>query len=436
MIEQPEYTEDNRPYGPRGGAEKFLYSHEEEILFEGPSGTGKTRAVCEKANMCALKYDGARIGFIRKTRASLTESAMITFEHKVIPQGDPMLEGASREFRRSYKYPNGSTIVLIGLDKVGRQLSTEYDMFCVFQAEELFKNDWETLTTRLRNGKMPYQQIIADVNPGPPSHWLNQRAYADDITRILSRHEDNPIYWNRNLGTWTKEGKSYIAKLDRLTGARKARLRHGIWAQQEGAVYETYDPAIHLIDQFKIPPEWPRYRVVDFGFTNPFVCQWWAVDPDGRLYLYREIYYRRRRVQTHADEINKLSKDEKIVDTICDHDAEGRATLQSNGISTIPARKAVLTGIELVEKRLTVQDDGKPRLFILRGACHETDPSLREDGIPASTEQEFPEYAYREKTSKNQQHEEPIKQNDHGMDSTRYMVQHLDGIGKNDFAFY
>ena len=29
---------------------------------------------------------------------------------------------------------------------------------------------------------------------------------------------------------------------------------------------------------------------VDFGFTNPIVIQWWAEDPDGRLYLYRELY--------------------------------------------------------------------------------------------------------------------------------------------------
>jgi predicted transcriptional regulator len=39
---------------------------------------------------------------------------------------------------------------------------------------------------------------------------------------------------------------------------------------------------------------------VDFGYTNPFVMQWWAEDPDGRLYLYREIYRTRRLVEDHA----------------------------------------------------------------------------------------------------------------------------------------
>ena len=31
--------------------------------------------------------------------------------------------------------------------------------------------------------------------------------------------------------------------------------------------------------------------MVDFGYTNPFTCQWWAMDHDGRLYLYREIFH-------------------------------------------------------------------------------------------------------------------------------------------------
>ena len=62
----------------------------------------------------------------------------------------------------------------------------------------------------------------------------------------------------------------------------------GTWG--EGAVYEGYDTALHVVDKFSIPEEWPRMWVVDFGYTNPLCFQAWASDPDGRLYRYHEIY--------------------------------------------------------------------------------------------------------------------------------------------------
>ena len=34
--------------------------------------------------------------------------------------------------------------------------------------------------------------------------------------------------------------------------------------------------------------------------TNPFVAQFWAEDPDGRLYLFVEIYMTHRLVEEHA----------------------------------------------------------------------------------------------------------------------------------------
>ncbi|MFI6388618.1 hypothetical protein [Nonomuraea sp. NPDC050540] len=68
-------------------------------------------------------------------------------------------------------------------------------------------------------------------------------------------------------------GADYIAKLEKLTGVRYHRLRHGRWVATEGLIYEDFDPAVHVVDRFDIPPEWTRWWTVDFGFTNPFVLQ-------------------------------------------------------------------------------------------------------------------------------------------------------------------
>jgi phage terminase large subunit len=86
----------------------------------------------------------------------------------VLPAGSPIAAGASRRMRQAYHYPNGSEVVLGGLDKPSKVMSTEYDGIYVQEAIELYENDWESLTTRLRNGVVPFQQLIADTNPDAP----------------------------------------------------------------------------------------------------------------------------------------------------------------------------------------------------------------------------------------------------------------------------
>lgn len=242
------------PYEPRGAAEALMYCKADEILLEGPAGTGKSRGALEKANLCAMKYARCRILLVRKTRASMTESVLVTFERKVLPVGTPMAQGIQRKLRQSYTYPNGSEIVVCGMDNPERIMSTEYDMMLAFEATELTEADWEMATSRLRNGIMPYQQAIADCNPGAPSHWLNKRAEKDNkrtgkkqMTRLLSRHQDNPMLWDIKMGDWTEAGRNYMARLDGLTGHRKLRLLDGKWAAAEGLVFDLYDAAIHTL---------------------------------------------------------------------------------------------------------------------------------------------------------------------------------------------
>jgi hypothetical protein len=76
--------------------------------------------------------------------------------------------------------------------------------------------------------------------------------------------------------------------------------------------------------------QWRKIRAIDFGYVNPFVCQWWAIDNDGRMFRYRELYMTGRTVKDHADKINLLSSGESYEATICDHDAEDRATLAAS----------------------------------------------------------------------------------------------------------
>lgn len=404
-------------YSPRGACRALWERRDPEVLVSGPAGTGKSRACLEKLHLAALKYPGMRGLIVRKTQTSLGGSALDTWRKFVIAElvdvGGVAYYGGSGEEPAQYRYRNGSRIVIAGLDKASKIMSSEYDMIYVQEAIELTEDDWEALTTRLRNGVMPYQQLLADTNPDTPTHWLKVRCDSGKTVMLDSRHEDNP--------TITPE---YMAKLDALSGVRYQRLRKGMWVAAEGIIYEEYDPAIHLIDPFEIPDGWTRYWAIDFGYTNPFVCQWWAEDPDGRLYLYRERYCTRHTVDQHAALIRTYMEDEpRPRAVICDHDAEGRATLEKElGISTVAAQKTVTDGIQAVQRRLRPAGDGRPRLYLFRNAVGVRDQELVDAHKPACTAEELPGYIWSDKIAK----EQPVKENDHGADAMRYMVAERD----------
>ena len=405
-----------RPYTPDGAARDLFHCRDTEILIEGPAGTGKTRAILEKFNACASLYPNARFLICRKTRKSMTESVLVTFEEKVLPEHSAIKAGPSRGHRDVYKYPNGAEIIVGGLDHPERLFSTEFDCNAIFVATESTLNDYESLHRALRNGVMPYQQIICDCNPSYPTHWLNQRAGTDRMARLLSRHNENPSLTEQ-----------YLKVLSEMTGVRRDRLYLGRWTAAEGAVWPNYDPAVHLIDRFPVPASWRKSRVVDYGYTNPFTCQWWACDADDRLYLYRQTYYSKRIVEDHTKQILELSGDEVYEQTLADHDAEDRATMARYGVITSPALKAVTVGLQCVSNRLRIVGDGKPRLFLMRDSLVEVDSELSRSGKPLCLEDEIESYLWAEPKDGKAEKEEPIKVNDHGCDAMRYMCMYLDG---------
>ncbi len=417
-----------RRYQAHGAALQLWTRRDDEIILSGPAGTGKSRGALEKVHACCLRWPGCRWLLVRKTRESLTESGLVTFERKVLPEGSPIAEGPARRQRQIYRYPNGSEIVVGGMDKPSKIMSTEFDGAYIQEAIELTEADWESITTRLRNGVMPFQQLLADTNPDTPTHWLRLRANRGDCVMLDSGHEDNPTLWDRARQCWTEAGQKYLIKLDRLTGARKERLRFGRWVQAEGVVYESFNRTIHIVDRFKIPPEWRRIRSIDFGYVNPFVCQWWAIDRDGRMYLYREIYMTGRTVAAHAKQILELSRDETFESTDADHDAEDRATLHSLHIHTQPAIKAIRPGIQAVDERLAIAGDGRPRLMIFRDALVERDAALEEAKLPCCTAEEFDGYVWPKGGDGKPLKETPVDLNNHGMDTTRYAVQRANKV--------
>lgn len=256
-------------------------------------------------------------------------------------------------------------------------------------------------------------RVFWDCNPDHPYHpikvdYVDRSGLRDSTGKISIKSFHFELTDNEFLS------EQYIENVKRTTpkGMWYDRRIKGLWVAAHGIIYEGFQRDIHVIEPFDIPKSWPRVRGIDFGTVHPFVMLWGAIDPDGRLYIYREYFKSNTLIKDHARAIKRLSENERYLWTVSDHDRQERLEYESHDIPTRPAQKQVLTGIDKVAERLIKQIDGKPRIMIFN-TCEDLPRQMGtyrwvpyEDGKP-----------YRE---------EPYKVDDDGPDVLRYMVMELD----------
>ena len=389
-------------------------------LFDGGARSGKTDCTIAWLIYQAQRFAGARILVARLRR----EHAKLTLWNgtikKLLPSGCSGVRYHESEMEA--RFPNGSMIRVAGLDdaeRVDRILGDEYLHIFINEATQ---TSWQTLTTVLtrlsQNIPGAVRKLILDCNPKGPRHWLHQVG-VEHILPYDGKGKTVPLpdaeTWARL--SWTPYDNPHLPQdtiktLEALPSVMRRRMLLGEWCNNEGAVYESFDMDVHCFDE--LPPgseTWPRIRSIDFGFTNPFCCLWGAIDGDGRLWIYRERYCPKVLVEEHAKAI--VAAEPGHFTTVADpEDAEGRATFERCGISTIPAEKAIPAGVQAVQKRLEKAGDGRPRLYVSRACTNLID--------------EIFQYRWPDPKDGAAQKEEPVKDHDHAMDAMRYMVMEAD----------
>lgn len=412
--------------------DEVYHCNERQVLVEGPAGTGKTWTDhMRNVSLCQLR-PGVRILYARQVRADMGETVLKSLEQVLGEDSEIVLNGPSRDTRKVYSFPNGSEIIIAGLDRPERTYSGEYHQVVLFEANDIPKDSYERLFRTLRGpNPLGFFQIRVEVNPDAATHWINRHFVAGPgVARIKTTHRDNPYLWNEAAGRFTPEGEEYMATLRCLTGHRRARLLEGQWVGAEGMIYDEWDPSVHVIDQMPHGwQKWPRVRAIDLGYEEPFVCLWAAVSPDRRIYVYREYVRCRKICEAHAQEIKRLSGSERYEATVCDHYAEDRATLSVHGVETEPAIKpragvqdttAWPAAFEPVKRRLRDQ-----KLYVLRGALAAgggPEEILQRASKPCGLLEELPGYAWEPPKPDKPSKERPRSVNDHSCDALRYLV--------------
>lgn len=444
MVSTPEKID--RRYRAIGGAAEFFACRDKEVLCESGAMTGKSHSLLRKADWTAWQHPGCRQFFARDTRKSMTESVLEEFETAILWPGHPAIVGTAQRAQRShYVYPNGSEIVLFGLDDPGDAMSTQYDRGYVFEATQVKQEAWELLLSRMRKGKTDYHQLVADCNPDRRGHWLNKRfpqpgepnpkpVFAADgrlvssQRRIGYRHEDNPRLFDPDTGEKTEFGYEYIdGTLAMLTGARRERLLYHRWVSEEGQVWPEYDPEIHCVYRKDVPELLAYTASLDFGYNAPGCLQIWGYSKDQTGYRVGEVYRKGWTIDQWADAAIALHRmypytigvgDSARPDDIAFLNKRLRSERGENfGWVACDKSRGVLHGIDLVRDLFR-----RKAIFLVKDAHHMgVDENLRQMNLPLSTEGEIDSYVFRKNEEGKEIKDEPDPScPDHGCDTLRY----------------
>jgi len=244
----------------------------------------------------------------------------------------------------------------MGLDDLQRTQSAEYSQVYVAEGVEIHSRDQVlALAGSLRQAGGMKKQCIVDCNPGPPGHWLNQIAeqVPKDLRRvtcladyrrvvehnrapsskgwkrIISRIQDNPAYFDLGQYSHTPAGQEYMDTLSNLTGHLRRRWLDGDWVAAEGTVFPEFDDSRHVLSPFAVPSHWPIYVGIDPGYDHPCAILWFAVAPNGCIYIIDELYRGGMSVAQHARDIQLRNEGRTIVQYLADPQDAFKSVMQN-----------------------------------------------------------------------------------------------------------
>lgn len=257
-------------------------------------------------------------------------------------------------------------------------------------------------------------KMFGTTNPDNPGHWL--RTEYLDKPRTQGRRapvgdtELDLASWHFTIDDNPHLDPAYRRSIKaEYSGLWYRRMILGEWVQAEGAVYESWDPAVHVVDEL---PDIERVIGVgvDYGTTAAFAAVALAVTRDGRLCITREyrhdskIAHRQLTDAEYSVELRAWLAAAPAPRWVCvDPSAESfHVQLHRDGVrGVVDADNAVLDGIRLVASLLAC------RRLVVHSSCR---------GLIG----EIPGYAWDDAAAAKGE-DKPLKINDHGCDALRYV---------------
>ncbi len=296
---------------PNDRQKLFLLDQHKYIAFGGARGGGKSWAVRVKAVSLADNYPGIKIMIMRRTYPELRANHIMPLRELLgqkVPYNDQ---------KKDFSFCNGSLIMLRSAANeadMDKYQGTECDVLFLDEATQFTEEQYDRIKACVRGVNAYPKRIYLTCNPGGVGHTWVKRLFIDRKYTAAENADEYVMFKslvtdNRAL---MENDPDYVRQLEALPPKLRKAWLEGDWNIFEGQFFEEFavepleyecnehqisrDQALrerrwtHVIEPFKIPRDWKIYRSFDFGFAKPFSCDWWAIDYDGRAYLFRQFY--------------------------------------------------------------------------------------------------------------------------------------------------
>jgi len=317
-----------------GPQTEFLAASEREVLYGGSAGGGKSYAMLADP----LRYMGHPVFsglLLRHTTEELRE--LIFKSQEMYPKIWPGIKWSERKMQ--WTAPSGARLWMSYLDRDEDVLRYQGLAFSWIGFDELTQwatpYAWNYMRSRLRSTAPDLPIFMrATTNPGGRGHHWVKKMFIDpapankafDATDI----ETNEVL--RYPAGHSKAGKAlfkrrfiparlsdnpylaaqgdYEAMLLSLPEQQRRQLLEGDWDIKEGAAFTEFDRTIHVIEPFKIPSNWVKFRAADYGYGSHSGVLWFAVSPSEQLIVYRELYVSKVLATDLADRVLQLEAED------------------------------------------------------------------------------------------------------------------------------
>lgn len=294
----------------------------------------------------------------------------------------------------------GEDVYCLGAEKVSQLGKVQGMSIKYLYGDEVAKWNKEVFMMALSRLDKEYSCMDAACNPESPTHWLKEFLDKDNTDKYVQHYTifENPFLPKEFVDNLCREYEGTVYY---------PRYIDGLWTRAEGLIYPMYEEA----ETEGLPDYFTEYGLsIDYGTQNAFAAVLWG--HNGGVWYGIDIYYYSGRdsgIQKTDDEYYEdleeflkphFEKRPERIETVIDPSAASFITLlrKKGGYKVKPADNAVDDGIRetavcMRRGKIKIYKGLKPWFNEVQGYVWEEDK------------------------------EEPIKENDHAMDATRYWVK-------------
>jgi Terminase large subunit, T4likevirus-type, N-terminal len=258
--------------------------------------------------IACCSYEKITVGFFRRKFTQLQgPGGAIMRSHSLLAEMANKGLAKYNEQKNRWTFFNGSVFQFCHLQHEGdvhNYQSQQFDIICFDEATHFTRGMYRYMLTRNRRSNVentiPRPFVMMGTNPGGVGHvWFKDDfIYAGEPERVqkvevepgkFEEHIFIPAKLSDNMALEDSDPE-YRQNLENQPEHIRRQLLDGDWDAIEGVAFPEFRREVHVIEPFEIDPEWIRFRSLDWGHAKPYSVGWYAVDYDGRLYKYRELY--------------------------------------------------------------------------------------------------------------------------------------------------